>query len=263
MSTYMLLCLLVFAVAYVVNMTFITVFYHRGLTHGALTMSPFAQKLVQYMGNWVTGLDPKGWACMHRMHHMYSDTPADPHSPVQFGIFGVLWAQFKSYERALFRLQRGDKKYCDVVADIPYQTNWVNRKKVWFLPYVIHAVIAVVPGVIGGWWALGACYWAGMMSHPIQGWMVNSFGHAVGYRNFNTDDQSRNNTFVAWTVMGEGFQNNHHQYPASAKFSYRWFEIDPGYLLCLILDRCGLIEIQRGLLISRAGAESHTRVPIA
>ena len=49
--------------------------------------------------------------------------------------------------------------------------------------------------------------------------------------------------------MGEGFQNNHHQYPSSAKFSFRWFEFDPGYLICWILDRCGLIEIQRELLI--------------
>lgn len=246
------LCLVVFLVTYLINITYISVFYHRGLAHGAVRLSPAVVRLVAYTGNWFTGLDPKGWVCMHRLHHDHSDTAEDPHSPVHFGIFGVLTAQLDSYKRTLRRLNRGDETYRSKVADIPFGVNWLNKRNLWYLPYVVHGVVAMALGEAGGW-LLGAAYFAGMMSHPIQGWMVNSLGHAKGYRNFAIDDQSRNNTLVAWLVMGEGYQNNHHRYPASAKFSCRWFEFDAGYLWCQILERAGLIEIEQRTLAARDG----------
>jgi stearoyl-CoA desaturase (delta-9 desaturase) len=103
-----------------------------------------------------------------------------------------------------------------------------------------------------GYWALGISYWLGMMSHPVQGWIINSFGHAVGGRNFDTPDNSRNNHLAAWLVLGEGFQNNHHRFPASAKFSFRRGEVDMGYWICRILDKFGILEIQRAGLIPSA-----------
>ncbi len=96
-------------------------------------------------------------------------------------------------------------------------------------------------------WATGAAYWFGMMSHPIQGWMVNSLAHRYGYRNFASADQSRNHPLVAWLVMGEGYQNNHHEAPTSPKFSVRWFEFDSGYLLCLIAERLNWLTVKRPL----------------
>ncbi|MCX6125436.1 MAG: fatty acid desaturase [Proteobacteria bacterium] len=249
MNSYWLLCGLVFLATYTINMVFISVFYHRGLTHGALNLSPFALKLVEHAGNWFTGLDPKGWICMHRLHHNHSDTTLDPHSPTHFGIFGVMRAQLKSYKKILYKLGKGDPATVAVVSDIKFGVSWLNRKNLWYLPYIVHGLIGFVLAVFGGWYLLGFCYFAGMMSHPIQGWMVNSLGHSKGYRNFSTKDDSTNNTLVAWTVMGEGFQNNHHEYPASPKFSCRWFEIDPGYGLCLVAERLSLLEIRRDLKI--------------
>ncbi|MEY4631592.1 MAG: hypothetical protein RIQ81_1712 [Pseudomonadota bacterium] len=247
--SYLLLCIFVFSAAYVVNMTFITVFYHRGLTHGAVKFSPATAWALKHLGIWVTGLDPVAWTCMHRRHHKFSDTPKDPHSPVQFGIPGVLWAQYLGYNRTVKGLIAGDPEYADYVRDVPFGVNWLKVRNFWLAPYFLHGFVGLFLAYAFNGWAVGFCYWFGMLSHPIQGWMVNSFGHAVGYRNFATDDQSRNNTFVGWTVMGEGFQNNHHAYPASAKFSCRWFEFDPGWLLCLGLDSLGLISIERDLLI--------------
>jgi len=90
-----------------------------------------------------------------------------------------------------------------------------------------------------------------VMSHPVQGGLVNSLGHAVGGRNFETDDNSRNNHLAAWLIFGEGFQNNHHRYPGSAKFSYRRHEIDLGYVACVALEKVGLAEINREHLIPR------------
>ena len=81
-----------------------------------------------------------------------------------------------------------------------------------------------------------------MMSHPFEGWLVNSLGHAVGYRNFDTADQSRNNTWVAWYALGEGLQNNHHHNPGRANFAVAKGEVDLGYYICRALVAMGLLS---------------------
>ena len=198
---YVATCAAVFLLAYLINTTIISVFYHRALAHGAVILHPRARTFAASFGIWLTGLDAKGWVCMHRMHHTHSDSPKDPHSPVHYGLVGFLVGQLKSYERTLVSLARGRKEYADEVADLEFPISWLNRKGLWFLPYVVHLVIALAIAVPTGMWALGACYFVGMMSHPIEGWIVNSLGHAVGARNFETADNSRNNHLAAW-LMG-------------------------------------------------------------
>jgi stearoyl-CoA desaturase (delta-9 desaturase) len=239
----------VFFAAYLVNTTMISVFYHRGLAHGAVRLTPSAQQFVGRYGVWATGLDPKAWVCMHRAHHDFSDSEDDPHSPVHYGFFGVLLGQLRSYERILVCLIRGDEKTTQAVADLDFPVSWPNRTGYWYAPYLVHLAVAVLIALPTGMWALGAAYWIGIMSHPFEGWIVNSFGHAVGSRNFETTDNSRNNHLAAWLVVGEGFQNNHHRFPASAKFSFAVGEVDFGYGLCLALERTGVLEIARETLI--------------
>lgn len=242
---YAILCLGVFLSAYLLNVFYITVLYHRGLTHGAVRLKPWVRRLVVWSGNWVTGLDPKGWSCMHRLHHVYADTPLDPHSPVQLGVFGVFLGQLHSYKRALHHLMKKMEPHTSAVRDLDFSVNWLNRKKLWFLPYVLHAAIGVAIGAFFHAWLLGGAYWLGIMSHPLQGWMVNSLAHRFGYRNFNTPDNSKNNLIVSWLVMGEGYQNNHHHRPSAAKFSARWWEFDSGYILCWIGHQLRMVEISR------------------
>jgi len=246
---YWLLCLLVFAAAYFLNSIYISIFYHRGLCHRAVTLKPWVVRFVAATGNWVTGLDPKGWICMHRLHHAHSDTEDDPHSPKNGGILAVFLAQHKSYERVLVGLHRGKAKYTAVVSDLDFPVHWLNTKRLWLLPFFIHISVGSLMGFFTGMWALGACYTIGLMCHPIQGWLVNSFGHAKGTRNFDTPDDSRNNAWVAAFILGEGYQNNHHAYPASAKFSYGRGEFDMGYLLCLLCQKLGLLSIHRETMI--------------
>ena len=210
--TYYLACLLTLAAGYLVNILYITVFYHRGLTHSAVELAPWLRRFVVKTGNWITGLDPKGWSVMHRLHHQYSDTALDPHSPTTYGIAGVMMAQLNSYKKILRGLKRHDPQYLAVASDLDFEVHWLNRYKLWVLPYALHASIALVLGVVFHAWLLGLAYWLGIMSHPLQGWLVNSFGHSSGYRNFHIGDDSRNNTLIALLVMGEGYQNNHHRY---------------------------------------------------
>lgn len=246
---YYAVCLAVLVTAYFVNTATITVIYHRGWAHRALTIAPWLERFMRVAGNWLTGLDPKGWVCMHRMHHAHSDTEKDPHSPLHKGFFGVLYAQLKAYERCLVGISRKDPTYLRVVEDLEFDISALNRRRLWQLPYLVHFGIAVVLATVLGWWLLGACYFFGIMSHPIEGWLVNSFGHAFGTRNFDTPDNSRNNHPVGLFVFGEGYQNNHHQYPSSAKFSYRWYELDTGWAVCWVLDKLGLVRVHREKLI--------------
>jgi stearoyl-CoA desaturase (delta-9 desaturase) len=260
---YLAACIAVFLVAYLINTTTITVLYHRGLAHRAVALSPFLERFVARWGNWLTGLDPKGWVCMHRLHHAHSDTPDDPHSPQHAGFFALLYKQLASYKRILVGIAREEPMYAGVVKDLQFDISWLNRKKVWWLPYATHLAIAIALGATVGWWLLGAAYFGGMMSHPIEGWIINAFGHAYGGRNFDTNDNSRNNHMAAWLIMGEGFQNNHHQYPSSAKFSYRWYEIDLGYAMCHLLELFGLLRINRDKLIPKRAELRRQREALA
>ncbi len=240
---YLVVCLAVFMAAYLLNIFYITVLYHRGLTHGAIKLRPFTRFLAVHTGNWVTGLDPKGWSCMHRLHHLHSDTPEDPHSPSHNGLLELMLVQLRSYNRVLVSLIKGKPTETAVVKDLGFEVSWLNRRGLWLLPYVAHATVGLALGFFGHAWLLGAAYYLGMMTHPIQGWMVNALAHRFGYRNFETPDDSRNNTFVALFVFGEGYQNNHHHRPRSANFAMKAGEVDLGYFLCLAAARLGMIEI--------------------
>jgi len=241
--TYFLACAGTFLFFYILNTFYITVLYHRGLTHGAVDLRPRLRRFVVRTGNWVTGIDPKGWACMHRLHHLHSDTRLDPHSPSNEGVLGVFFKQHRSLERVLAGLLTNHPRYTSVVSDLDFPVHWLNRKRMWWLPLAIYSLVAVSLGLITGAWLLAVAFLFGMMTHPVQGWMVNSFGHRFGYRNFDLADDSRNNTMVAWLVVGEGYQNNHHADPSAAKFSKRWFEVDMGYGLCVLAQRLGLLTI--------------------
>jgi stearoyl-CoA desaturase (delta-9 desaturase) len=233
----------IFFLTYLLNTFYISVLYHRGLAHGAVTLGPRMRKFVIHTGNWVTGMNPKAWCCMHRLHHIHSDTPNDPHSPLHHGVLGVMLAQLRSYEDSLRGLINDREPYVSISKDLNFPVHWMNRRRLWFLPYLFHGSIAVILGsALASRW-VGFCYAFGLMSHPIQGWMVNALAHKFGYRNFSTPDNSKNNTLVAWLVMGEGFQNNHHFNPRSAKFSVRLREIDLGYGICLLAHRLRLLEI--------------------
>jgi stearoyl-CoA desaturase (Delta-9 desaturase) len=240
---YPVLCLLVFLAMYLVNIYFITVLYHRGLTHGAVRLSPVARWMVVHTGNWVTGLDPKGWSTMHRLHHQHSDTPLDPHSPRNHGVLPLMLAQLRSYNRVLARLIHHEREVMELSKDLDFEVSWLNRRGLWVLPYLLHAGLALGLGLGFGWWLLGAAYWLGMMSHPVQGWLVNAFAHRFGSRAFETPDDSRNNAVVAWLVFGEGYQNNHHHSPRSANFAMQAGEVDLGYALCVASQWLGLLEI--------------------
>ncbi len=227
-------------------MTYMSVFYHRAFTHRAITLSPWFNRFVIVTSSWVTGLDLKGWVCMHRMHHAFVDTEKDPHSPVQVGVIGVFLKQHESFQKTLLNLVGRRRTYTSFVEDLDFDVNWLNRGRLrWLIPLALHLSIATAFAMIFDAKLMGLCYVAGIASHPVQGWLINGVCHRYGYRNFNTQDQSRNNTVLGLLLVGEGYHNNHHQNPNSARFSHRWFEFDFGYLVCCVLEFLGLATIHQ------------------
>ena len=243
-----LFSILIFLAGYLINIFFITVVYHRGLTHRAIILNPILVNLAQYAGVWITGIDSKAWVCMHRLHHMHSDTKRDPHSPAILGVTGVLMGQLKSYERVLNKLIAGDRFYNGIVADIPFPVSAIYRKRLWLLPYFLHLAIAAVFLVFSGSFIMASAYFFGIMSHPVQGWMVNALAHSYGYRNFSIQDRSKNNAFVSLLVFGEGYQNNHHARPKRANFAIARHEVDAGYFLCVIAEKLRFIRFPKSML---------------
>jgi stearoyl-CoA desaturase (delta-9 desaturase) len=241
----------VLVVTYALTIVWTSIGYHRALTHGAITLSPRTRRVVVDLGNWVTGIDPKAWVTMHRTHHAHSDTALDPHSPVNVGLWGIPREQLRSYDLVLDALRRNDAATLGVAPDV--ELSWPIRSGAWWAPYVLHIATGVALAAFG-FWPVGLAYVAGMFSHSAQGAMINALGHARGGRNFEMQDNSRNNTLAAWLVLGEGYQNNHHRYPASARFSYLAREVDLGYALCRVFEACGLLRIQQATLMPRAPA---------
>jgi len=138
--------------------------------------------------------------------------------------------------------------------------------------YLAHAAVFAMAGLlvgrwVGGDWSHGrqlAASWIvwGVFVRTVLvwhiTWSVNSLTHLFGYRSYVTDEDSRNNWFVALVAMGEGWHNNHHHDPASASVQHRWWEFDVTYYLILLLERLGLATdvIQPRHVRQRGGAGS-------
>ena len=246
---YLLACFAVLLVGYAVTITITSVGYHRGLTHGAVRLHPAVSRFLMRYGMWITGIDAKAWVCMHRLHHAHSDTELDPHSPRFSGLWGIFSAQLKGYVTSLENLRAQREPHHSLGQGL--KLSWLQQKEGrWPLVYLVQGVIVVVVGVNVGW-LMALALFMGFSSHVVQGAMINALGHAIGGRNFDLDDDSRNNAFASLLCLGEGYQNNHHRFPASARFSYRQSEVDLGYGVCRVFQGLGLLEIEPGTLAPR------------
>lgn len=208
----------------------ITIGFHRYFSHRSFKTSRWFQFLLAVAGCTALQRGPLWWVHHHRVHHLHSDTEEDVHSPVVGGFwhghFGWLFSRVtvhaeESYVRDLI-------KYPELV--------WLER--FWLLPSVLFAACCFA---IGGW--EGVVYWyclnVVLVSHMT--YSVNSIGHLFGSRRFNTSDGSRNNIVLGYLAMGDGWHNNHHRVPSSARHGFAWYELDVSYQTIKLLARLGLV----------------------
>ena len=228
---------------YLFHMFAITGFYHRYFSHRAFKTSRFFQFLMAFAGATSAQRGPLWWAGHHRLHHKHSDTPADSHSPRQLGFWRshVGWFMTKA---ALATPQRYIRDWM-----LYPELRFLNRYD-WIAPVILAAALFALgeflrlaaPGLGTSGWQM--FIWGFVISTIVVyhvTYTINSLAHQVGSQRFDTNDDSRNNFALAILTLGEGWHNNHHYYPASARQGFRWWEVDLTYYGLRALGCLGLI----------------------
>ena len=236
-----------FAAFYVWTGLGITVGYHRLFTHRAFAAHAGVRHVLAIAGAMAIQGPASRWVADHRRHHAHADRPGDPHSPVVRG----LWHAHLGW---LFTGDRTDiARYApDVLAD-PTLVRVERRYVVWV--GVSLAAPTLLGWVLGGPdHALSGFLFAGLariclLQHVT--WSVNSICHRFGSQAFATRDQSRNNWLVGLFALGEGWHNNHHAFPSSARQGLLRGQIDPSWGLIWLLERLGLVFDVRRVSESR------------
>jgi stearoyl-CoA desaturase (delta-9 desaturase) len=224
----------------------ITVGFHRLFSHRSFETTRVVQFIFAVLGSMAVQGPVLRWVAVHRRHHQYSDQHDDPHSPHHSGrgIWGVLRGLWHSHVGWLF---------CPEPANITRYVKDLQQSKplraasalfpLWvFIGLAIPTVLGWL--LTGGW--LGALFgllWGGLarifLVHHVT-WSVNSVCHLWGKRPFASRDESRNNALFGILALGEGWHNNHHAFPTSARHGLRWWQIDISYWTIRLLALFGL-----------------------
>lgn len=206
--------------------------FHRLLTHRGYKVPKAVEYFLATCGTLALEGGPIQWVVTHRIHHAHADRAGDPHTPRDGGwwahIGWILWGTAQNHSPATIA------RYApDLLKDSYYR--WLNR-----FYYVPILVLGIALFVFGGW---GVMLW-GVFLRSILAfhatWLVNSATHLWGRTRFETGDDSRNSWWVALLTFGEGWHNNHHAHPTSARHGLHWYEIDINWLGIRALQLLGL-----------------------
>ncbi|MDB5314117.1 MAG: acyl-CoA desaturase [Gemmataceae bacterium] len=252
---------------YVLTALGITVGFHRLFTHRSFETNPVVRFVLAVLGSMAVQGSVLKWVALHRRHHQHSDTPADPHSPHHQGrgVLGLIrgfwhahigWA-FRSDPSDLSRYVTDLRKFASVRVASALFPLWI------VLGLVIPTVLG---GLLTGTWAgaLLGLVWGGLarvcLVHHVT-WSVNSVCHLWGRRPYPEGDHSRNNFVFGVLALGEGWHNNHHAFPTSARHGLRWWQIDVSYYVIRLLALVGLAWRIRLPANRPASAPRHQDLP--
>lgn len=222
--------------------------YHRLLTHRSYKVPKLIEYFFAVCGTLTLEGGPIFWVATHRIHHQKSDQEGDPHSPHD----GPWWSHMGWI---LF----GESKHNDTWAMTKYAPDlgkdpfyrWLNTYH-----YVPMIILGLILFAVGG---LPMLLW-GVCTRVVVGlhstWLVNSASHMWGARRFETRDDSRNNWWVALLTFGEGWHNNHHAHPASARHGLAWFELDITWIQIRLLSWLGLA---RNIIVAKLPEKSRKK----
>lgn len=232
-------------------------FLHRYSTHRQFTMSPGWEKfffILTWLAQGPSAMSPKSYAILHLEHHAHSDTEHDPHSPLNFSnkkwgsdfliaMPKMMMATIKAIREIKHGVHRvvvlyRERKFPEWQEFESFSQTTTGNILTSLMYIALYAAFAPV------WWC-----WLflpiTLINGGIQGAIVNWCGHMWGYRNFNSPDNSKNTWVLSTVMLGELFQNNHHEDPDNANFARKWFEFDPAYVVIIILDTLRIIQLKR------------------
>jgi stearoyl-CoA desaturase (delta-9 desaturase) len=237
------------ATLYFVRMFAVTAFYHRYFSHRTFKTSRGIQFLFAVLGNLAVQRGPLWWAAHHRHHHRHSDEEADVHSPHQHGFY---WSHCGWITcRSNFPTKRQFVKDLSKFPELRFLDRFDS-----LIPLLLAVFLFGLGHGLGIFWPeLGTSgpqmlVWAFFVSTVVLfhcTCLINSLAHVFGKRRFDTSDESRNSFLLALITLGEGWHNNHHRYPSTARQGFYWWEIDITFYLLLGLARLGIIWELRGV----------------
>ncbi|MBI3682940.1 MAG: fatty acid desaturase [Acidobacteria bacterium] len=211
-----------------------TIYLHRSLTHRGLELSSLVRFICHLHLALFTGIQPRQWVAVHRKHHQFSDGEGDPHSPLVYGLWTVLLGNALLYRKEAANpatVCKYTPDYREDILDKAHIKDWTALGGL--------AIFMLMFGWLAGliaFLAQGAIY-------ILLNSSINSICHVIGYRNF--DNQATNVTLIAMLTGGEGYHNNHHEYPTSARFAMRPGELDPAWPVIVALEKLGLAKVNR------------------
>lgn len=208
--------------------------YHRLFTHRGFKAPTWLQYVFAVCGSLALQSGPIAWVTTHRIHHAFTETDKDPHSPRN----GTYWSHIGWIFRGTAQIQSRAtmQRYSP---DLTKDRFLTLLDKYYYVPII---ALSVVLFAVGGWTMV---MWAVFLRVAVSWhftWLVNSATHLWGRRRFETRDDSRNNALVAAVTFGEGWHNNHHAYPRSAKHGLTWKEFDINWYQLQILEKLGVIQ---------------------
>ncbi len=221
----------------------ITGFYHRYFSHRAFKTSRVLQFVGACLGNAAVQRGPIWWASHHRVHHHHSDTGLDAHSPEHHGFWFSHMGWFmtkKNYDTI--------ERYVPDLIKYP-ELRFINRFD-WLVPICLGVGLFAAGEIIRSIWPASGVtgiqmfVWGFLVSTTClyhTTFSVNSLAHKFGWRSYKTRDDSRNSFLLALFTFGEGWHNNHHHYPNSARNGFRWWQYDPTYYTLVVMSWVGLV----------------------
>jgi fatty-acid desaturase len=218
--------------------------YHRLHTHRSYKVPVFLEYFFAVCGALTLEGGPIFWVATHRIHHQKSDQEGDPHSPRDGAWWAhVGWLLFGESKHNNTRLM---SKYAPDLAKDRFYV-WLNNYH-WVPMLVLTAVLFAAGGLQLVLW--GICLRVVVGLHAT--WLVNSATHLWGSRRFVTRDDSRNNWWVALMTFGEGWHNNHHAHPTSARHGLAWYELDISWIQIKVLKFLG---VAKSIHVAKADSE--------
>ena len=208
--------------------------YHRLLTHRGYRVPKGIEYLLTVCGMLALEGGPINWVVTHRIHHSRSDREGDPPSPRDGG-----WWAHVGWILVGRAMQYEPKVLAHYAPELTSDPGHVLLNRFYYVPLVVCGVALLA---VGGWplvmWGIFLRVTVGLHST----WLVNSATHMWGSRRFETRDDSRNNWWVALLSFGEGWHNNHHAHPSSARHGLAWFELDLNWWGIRTLQFLGLAK---------------------
>ena len=209
--------------------------YHRLLTHRGYRTSKAMEYLMTVCGTLALEGGAINWVVTHRMHHARTDiSGVDPHTPRD----GRWWAHAGWILRGTAQ-QHDEETLRRYAPDLTRDRIQVLINKFWLVPTIVSGLALLA---LGGWSMLmwGLFFRVTIGLHAT--WLVNSATHLWGTRRFATKDDSTNSWWVALISFGEGWHNNHHAYPVSARHGLAWYELDLNWMAIRALEMLGLVS---------------------